>query len=246
LENFFRSFFHNSSGTELGAVIVIYNSASIFFGSPIEVEFGAVASFSSNSTSVPTAKQLDGVLVMAFTGSHVAGYVNFIQHQLAATNTFATTENVTFVTSPNPTKKSTSTINEMASGGGMGQGNSGNALSKVAISVGAIAVVALLGSAIALYRRHKRFDPTTNIDKPPPSYLTVAAGTCEESTMADSSSFERHQKYGGVHGEHKPKLASPKWRDFAPEAGESYKKTPLQIMSEMDLSSAFKEVPQHS
>lgn len=246
LENFFLAFYRNATSIHFEALVAIYKSASVFFGSPIQVEFSAVASFSSNTTPVPTVTQLNNLLATALTGKHVDGYVNFIQHQLAVANTFATTENVTLV--PTTTAKIfTTKISESTSGAGARNSTSaGSSLSTVAISIGAVAAVALVMAMAVMYRRHRKFDPTTQIDKRPPSYTSVTGGASDTGTLEESSSLEGRRRFQGVpESSDEQSVDSSNWGEFVQQP-KSSKKSPRQIMSEMDLISAMGDTSQVS
>lgn len=93
LIDFFEATYSEDRQTTLQSFATIFVSGNFLFGSPIQVDYEAIARFDPNSPTIPDVQELDALLKMAFQGGNLDIYLSELSRLTSPA--FSQTANVT-------------------------------------------------------------------------------------------------------------------------------------------------------
>ena len=90
LDRYFISRYESSELTNLSKVMTLFTTTSFEFGEAIPIGYESSAVFESSSILIPNTGDLDDILVSAFEGDNLDGYIGMLQ-ALPQSNMFSST-----------------------------------------------------------------------------------------------------------------------------------------------------------
>ena len=107
LDRYFFSRYESTELTTLSKVMTLFTNTAFEFGEAIPIEYESIAVFESSSILIPNTGDLDDILVSAFEGDNLDGYIGLLQ-SLPPSNMFSSTKfaNLVEMVDENPSEKS--------------------------------------------------------------------------------------------------------------------------------------------
>lgn len=93
LDNYFSAYYRNSERTNLETVMTLFTNIGFEFGEPIRIDYDSKVVIDASSVSVPNKEDLDSILLSAFEGEYLDGYIGLVQ-ALPSSNIFSSTQYV--------------------------------------------------------------------------------------------------------------------------------------------------------
>jgi len=180
LNSFFLSNFKKSELTYLSKVMTLFTNTGFEFGEAIPIDYESRAAFESSSIIIPDKEDLDKVLVSAFEGDNLDGYIGLLQ-SLPTSNIFSSTQYAKLV---QMTEESSTMNFEVASSNSIARN-----LTLGSIVVGGVAGLLLIFASTNIARRKtkRKNDRTSVLGKK--SSTSIAGETF--ATRASSRQNER-------------------------------------------------------
>lgn len=91
LDNYFSSYYEKSELTNLSKVMTLFTNTAFEFGEAVPIDYESKALFESSSVLLPDKKDLDNILVSAFEGDNLDGYIGLLQ-ALPPSNMFSSSQ----------------------------------------------------------------------------------------------------------------------------------------------------------
>jgi hypothetical protein len=95
LDRYFVSHYEKSELTNLSTVMTLFTNTAFEFGEALPIEYESKAVLESSSVLIPDKEDLDNILVSAFEGDNLDGYIGLLQ-SLPPSNMFSSTQYVKF------------------------------------------------------------------------------------------------------------------------------------------------------